>query len=113
MTRGHSRWQPVLREDVLCAGEKKSFYLLSNSHELNEAASDVLRAAIMREFPRGSRGRAKSSSQGLCGVVTVTVDPVSITARCLLLLAVAGCCSWLRSDTRIGRVLTIHILCVD
>lgn len=87
---------------MFCALVKKSFYLLSNSHELNELrASAVLFAATMRVFHEDAEAKPKNSSWGLCTVMTVTVA-VSIVACWLLLLPAC--------DTRTGRVLTIHIL---
>lgn len=51
---------------MFCALVKKSFYLLSNSQELKElSASDVLFAAIMRDFPRGRPGTARELKLGL------------------------------------------------
>lgn len=72
-TPDHSH-RPRVCEDGLCSARKKFLYLLSffflffslegsNSPELNEPASDVPSAAVMRDF---SRGGAKGSQVGAC-----------------------------------------------
>lgn len=82
---------------MLCALVKKSFYLLSNSHELAElSASDVPFAATMRDFPRGRRGKANKLKLGLVHSDDSYSGPFH--------RGVLAC------DTRSGRVLTIHIL---
>lgn len=63
--------QAVCSVRMLCALVKEmllsSFFWGggSNSPELNQPASDVLCSAIMRDFPRGSRGKAKKLKLGL------------------------------------------------